>query len=711
VAVPAAAGPDGDEGPDGGGPAGLVGLVPALSGPVDGVAVARALAAIDAGGAAVSTDGTWSIGPLRGRWSKPAPEYVGAAARAEARARRVAVLTAEIEDLDRRLAALAEQEAEVVAELRRLDEAEAAWPSTDALRDAGRDLVRAEEDASRARGRLAQAAERLQQSRSDGQGAIDALAEAEAGAGCEAASLDDAFDALSRYRSALTTVIAVVREAATARTGATEALGRARVAEATAAQSEAESRAAVTTATTARGEADELRRTSGADADAVLARHRELTTALDVARVERGTLGEARDAARDRLATAAALLTTTEDERRQREDQRTEALRALACLAATELATLAFGPVDPDRDLTQVTAGLSFARSVHDRLRDVAVDQASQDGVSNRFHNGLTTMRSQLGSDFDPYLDASDGIEVCYATLNGDTVGATMLSSALDEQILRRRQTLSDEERELIERHLLTEVGTHLGERVHAAWSLNRRMNEQLAAHPTRSGVSLRLSWDVAPDAGPGAEQAVRLLRQEVSLLDQPDRAALAAFLAERVRAAREDGEGTDAVERLAGALDYRRWHRFSIHRRAEGREDRMTARTQAVGSGGEQAKLAHLPLFAATSAYYDSARPDAPHLLMLDEAFAGIDDSQRGDCMGMLVDLDLDVVLTNYAEWGFYAEVPAVAVYHLERTPGHAGVAALRFVWDGESRREDDPWLDSKVAAQISDEDNLFGV
>jgi len=76
----------------------------------------------------------------------------------------------------------------------------------------------------------------------------------------------------------------------------------------------------------------------------------------------------------------------------------------------------------------------------------------------------------------------------------------------------------------------------------------------------------------------------------------------------------------------------------------------------------------------------------------MLDEAFAGIDDSQRGDCMGMLIDLDLDMVLTNFSEWGCYPEVPAVAIYHLERTPGELGVAALRFVWEAGALVQDDP-------------------
>jgi hypothetical protein len=127
---------------------------------------------------------------------------------------------------------------------------------------------------------------------------------------------------------------------------------------------------------------------------------------------------------------------------------------------------------------------------------------------------------------------------------------------------------------------------------------------------------------------------------------------------------------------------------------------ERFTARTQAFGSGGEQAKLAHLPLFAAMAGYYASARPTAPHLVVLDEAFAGIDDDQRGDCMAMLVELDLDPVLANYSEWGCYPEVPQVAVYHLERTPGVPGVAALRFVWDGTALTEDDPFLDARTGS-----------
>jgi hypothetical protein len=471
------------------------------------------------------------------------------------------------------------------------------------------------------------------------------------------------------------------RQAAATEAAADEAAGRARV---------------------RRGEADELRRTSGADVDAVLARQKELQQELAAGATEQKQLADERDAARDRLSQARTRLEGTEQARIDAEDERAVALRRLAAVAATELASVALGVVDSERDLTQVTAGVAFARGTAERLADVVVDERARDDATNRLHSAYTDLRSRLAADFDPHLDAHDDLLVCVARLGGELVGAVDLDAALTAQIERRRQTLDDTERELIERHLLTEVGTHLGERVHGAWDLVRRMNTQLASRPTRSGVTLHLSWEPHPDSGAGAPEALRLLRQDVNLLDAHGRERLAVFLAERVRAGRDNAEGSDVVERLTAALDYRRWHRFVVHRKGAGGTERFTARSQAVGSGGEQAKLAHLPLFAAVAGYYSSASPTAPHLLVLDEAFAGIDEDQRADCMGMLVDLDLDTVLANFGEWACYPEIPSVAVYHLERTPGRLGVAALRFVWDGAGFREDDPFLDERSSPSV---------
>jgi hypothetical protein len=56
---------------------------------------------------------------------------------------------------------------------------------------------------------------------------------------------------------------------------------------------------------------------------------------------------------------------------------------------------------------------------------------------------------------------------------------------------------------------------------------------------------------------------------------------------------------------------------------------------------------------------------------------------------MGLLEALDLDFILTSYDEWGCYAELHGLSIYHLRREPGFRGVYSERFLWDGEQRHE----------------------
>lgn len=681
-------------------------LVVDPAGPLSAAAVQRALRSVGLGAGSgadcwIDVSGEWANGPLHGRWTKNAAEHVGESARATARARRIAGLEAELATLDARVRECQVEERAQASLDAAISAADAAFPPPSAWRDARRDAAAAALASQQAEEQAAAAATALARARTEAAPVLAALAEAEAVAGIEAHDVDTVLDAVADYRRVLAGASGAIQRALhDAAAAATAAEGAAhesrRAAAATADAAVAERRAAER-----RGEAAELRAATGADVAAVLARKGDLDAMLAAAlERQRGLLAE-RDLVRDRLAAADALLARTEAERHQRDDERTAALAALAHVAGTELVAVAGLPVDPARDVKAVTAGLAFARHVFERLKEVDVTKAACDRTENDLHRSFSLLRERLGTAHDPHLDTSDGLQLCYATLNGRAVGAAELEAVLGEQIRRRRETLTTEERELIEHHLLREVGSHLADRIHAAWNLVRVMNEQLASHPTSSGVTLRLEWVPDPEAGQGAAAALKLLRRDVALLDAEERAGLAAYLAERVRASREGVEGADAVERLAAALDYRNWHRFVVHRRSAEGEVRFTSRSQGTGSGGEQAKLAHLPLFAATAAYYRSARADAPRLLMLDEAFAGIDEAQRGDCFGMLVDLDLDFAVTNYAEWGCHAQVPRVATYHLERTDGVLGVTALRFVWDGRARIEDDPFVAATLDAR----------
>ena len=93
---------------------------------------------------------------------------------------------------------------------------------------------------------------------------------------------------------------------------------------------------------------------------------------------------------------------------------------------------------------------------------------------------------------------------------------------------------------------------------------------------------------------------------------------------------------------------------------------------------------MLHVPLFAAAAAFYESAAKTSPRLILLDEAFAGIDKETRGQLMGLLSEFDLDFMMTSFEEWGFYSQLDGLSTYNLSREQGMRGVHAEWFLWDG---------------------------
>nr|WP_246187298.1 SbcC/MukB-like Walker B domain-containing protein [Moorella glycerini] len=105
------------------------------------------------------------------------------------------------------------------------------------------------------------------------------------------------------------------------------------------------------------------------------------------------------------------------------------------------------------------------------------------------------------------------------------------------------------------------------------------------------------------------------------------------------------------------------------------------------VLSGGEKAMAMYIPLFAATYSRYSDARADAPRLISLDEAFAGVDEKNLQDMFGLLTEMGFNYMMTSQVLWGCYATVPGLAIYELYRPRGATCVTLFHYRWDGNQR------------------------
>lgn len=287
-----------------------------------------------------------------------------------------------------------------------------------------------------------------------------------------------------------------------------------------------------------------------------------------------------------------------------------------------------------------------------------------------------------LRAGHDPSMPKVDNVDVVrVGTADGDLAIGTLVRQLRDEYE-RTSQLLSKQEREIFETHLLTRVGDAIRQLLLDADAFEHHINQEMSRVPTESGMVVELRWEPTGDE-PDLRSAIQALRTSPELLGPDRRDALRDFFMRRIADVRSAEPGRSFAETLTAVLDYRAWHQFVLYARfSSGKRQRVTRTFYRGLSGGEAATLLHLPLFAAAAAQYTTGSQQGPRLIALDEAFVGIDDKMRARLMGLLVQLDLDVILTSHEFWGFYDTVPALVLYDLVRRPPTPGVYAQRFDW-----------------------------
>ncbi|WP_119154231.1 TIGR02680 family protein [Caldimonas tepidiphila] len=633
--------------------------------PVPSAVLARLLAGVACGArdpadaeAWVAPDGRFRLGALAGAWHKPAALHIGFAARAAARERRLTEIARRLEALAAEEQALRERLARQAEAERQADQEGRTAPGDEPLRQAHLSAAARERELQRARERLAQAdAQRLDAAR-----ALEAAQQRLA---------DDAADLrLPPPPESLSPIEAALQELDEALQSLVQAawdlrlhqpeFQRQQAREAEARQDHAEAREALAAAAI---EAEEAR---------------ARLTAL------RETVGARVEELQQRIAGARASVGAAEREEKAAGEDRLEAARALA-VAETRA-----------NGAAQTLEQRGAARAAEQALREVDADDASWERVQKHIGADLTELQGALTAlGHQAHGEASDYGLVVRIVWRNRPERPDRLAARLADEIAQRRELLSAGEREVLENHLQAEIAIEVQRLLQAAERQVEAINRELHKRPTSTGVRFKLQWQPLPEGAEGAPVGLeaarrRLLNTGADLWSAEDRRVVGAMLQQRIAAERERSEGGSLLEQLARALDYRHWHEFRVLRWQDGQWRKLSG----PASSGERALGLTVPLFAAVASFYShGGYAHAPRLVLLDEAFAGIDDAARAHCMALIREFDLDFVITSEREWACYAELPGVSICQLQRREGIDAVFVSRWSWDGRARRrEEDP-------------------
>jgi uncharacterized protein (TIGR02680 family) len=643
----------------------------------------------------VSPTGHFRLGALSGSWEKTRATYIGHSAREKARLRRIEELEATAAGLGEQLTgletALASNSAtgEAIARIERTCPPDANLrKSHDGVRSAVNDLHRATEGVVARATNTASARQALSECRrSTEQAGLDT------GLPCDKRALEQArttCDSLGDTHLVVIVSCSNSMRAAQRLHDIDERLEIARGRDQTARQ---DVEAAATSATSVRAVYDALKESVGATTEQW---ERRLAAAEERLR---GAKADVESTGKRRL-TAVAVHTQAVGEHENatrvlatRVEERQRAASALQELAATGL--MASGAPDvPFPDIGRpwtVDETRGLAADLNQTLSDIR--DTEWEGLQSKIHGEFVELQNALGQlGYVPYGTNAGGfgLVVTIAIQNKTGLPPAKVLGQVGNEIAQRRTLLTESETKILEDHLQSEMSVQIRNLIQDAEQYVERVNAEIEKRPTSTGTYFRLRWiplTEAQGAPPDLEDArKRLLKTNADLWTEKDRQAIGAMLQRRIEEERlkaEESGGSSLREQLAAALDYRQWHRFVVERNAMGKWISISQ----PASGGERALGLTIPMFAAVASFYGDEHSTRPRLVLLDEAYAGIDDGVRAHCMGLIHEFDLDFVITSEREWACYKTLPGVAICQLQRHDKFDAIHVSRWQWNGKTR------------------------
>ena len=386
------------------------------------------------------------------------------------------------------------------------------------------------------------------------------------------------------------------------------------------------------------------------------------------------------------------------------EEKNGQAQRAVAReehLRAVFEEELLHGPGQPGRDGTplwqQAEQAKNGVRQLDRNLTHESVRASLEKNL--RGADALNLYRITLDSLFDSEEGALRNRAAISLYTDGRKLALLAFIQRIESQIEADGQLLSGEERRLFETILNQTVTIKLSHRINNSQDWARRMSTVMEGLVSSMGMRFSLVWKGKPADQTDEHDTpalVELLRKDPVLMGDADREKIAAHFRARIASARErsrsDAAPATYSELMREALDFRNWFEFRLFFQRTGEPKKeLTNSAFNSFSGGEKAMAMYIPLFAALSAQYAAAEDDAPRLMALDEAFAGVDETNIESMFSLVHQLEMDYIMNSQALWGCYPSVRALNIAELWRPQGADVVTVMRYHWDGRVIRPED--------------------
>jgi len=311
------------------------------------------------------------------------------------------------------------------------------------------------------------------------------------------------------------------------------------------------------------------------------------------------------------------------------------------------------------------------------------------------FHEVVNSEYANKGLEEDELLSLLNGaVRQDLTTIyQGKVMNIYELLTCLKEAIEESENYISTQERHLFEDILLKTVGNKIRDRIDSSKNWVSQINEIMKTTQIDSNLSFELQWkskEAYTEEELDTKELVRLFKIEPGMITEKDSDKLINHFRSQIKKELEYSEKThESYASIIGrVLDYRNWFEFKLYyRRKAGEKKELNNKVFFILSGGERAKSMYVPLFAAVYAKLWVADPKALRLIALDEAFAGVDNSNIREMFAIMSKLDLDYILTSQALWGDFDTVKELSICELIKDEPNRAVAVRHYRWNGHSK------------------------